>query len=123
MMKMVLALLVLHIMVSCIAGNLEQRHDLMFGKVTHELPSELFMEPRTIANLQTPGITEDYRFEETEKGSAVIVITKIRPDYPKDDSLLDKIKPKNEGMKKHFGGDVVLLRTINVPIGLRKWFF
>lgn len=95
------------------AGDLEKNHSLLFGKVSYVLPEEVFTKPRSIARLINPGITEEYRYEDTGNASAVIVITKIREDYPKDDSLLDKIVPKNKAMQRQFGEDVVLLRTVS----------
>lgn len=98
---------------ACLADGLEQRHPLLFGSVSHVLPKEVFKEPGTLARLINPGITEEYRFEETGDAAAVLVVTKIRPDYPKDDSLLDKVVPKNMAMQEHFGTNVVLLTAVS----------
>jgi hypothetical protein len=93
------------------AGELNQKHQLLFGTISHTLPAEIFKKPRCLARLINPGITEEYRFEENQEASAVLVITKIRKDYPKDDSLLDKVTPGNKALQRQFGEDVVWLRT------------
>lgn len=97
--------------ITFLANDLNKEHKFLFGKISHTLPSEIFKSPRSIARLINPGITEEYRFEENENASVVLVITKIRKDYPKDDSLLDKVTPSNKAMQNQFGKDVVLLRT------------
>lgn len=97
----------------CIADELQKKHEFSFGKVYHTLPSEVFKHVRTIARTITPAITQEYRFEETGDASAVLVITKIRQDYPKDDSLLDRTISKSKNLQKHVGKKIVLLRTVS----------
>jgi hypothetical protein len=98
---------------TCTANELKKEHQMLFGKISHNLPSVIFKKPRTIATLINPGITEEYRFEEAGNAALVLVVTKIRQDYPKDDSLLDKVKPKHQSMQKYFGDDIVLLRNVS----------
>jgi len=52
-----------------------------------------------------PGITSMMSAVTSNDISIAIVATKIRPDYPKDSSLLDKIKPKHAQEAKLFGAD------------------
>jgi hypothetical protein len=97
-----------------IGDGLQQEHQLSFGKLSHSLPSEIFNKPRGSLRVTNPGITEEYRFEENEDASAVLVVTKIREDYPKGDQLLEKsLVPGNQAMQKQFGREVVLLRTVS----------
>ena len=95
-------------------GAVKREHTLLFGEVSHLLPIHLFDKPRVIARLVNPGITEEFRFEENKEVSAVIVVTKIKKEYPKDDQLLDKIAPKQKNMQDYFGDDTVLLRAFEL---------
>lgn len=111
MKYMLVVLLVISLDTICIGDDLEQSHRLSFGSISHTLPSEIFNNPHTTATVIQSGITEECRFEEGDRHSAVLVVTKIRKDYPKDDSLLDKVLPRYESIQQHFGKDVVLLRS------------
>jgi hypothetical protein len=55
----------------------------------------------------TPGYEADGR-------AGVLVFTKIREDYPQDDSVLDKVTPRHQSMQQHFGKDLVQLRGFDV---------
>ena len=63
----------------------------------------------TISDRETqPGITADVKFVGDNGAVAGVVTTKIRPDYPKDDSLLDRVKPRYANMARQIGKKFVL---------------
>lgn len=97
--------------VSPSADERYKQHQLSFGTISHTLPGALFKKPRNMGRVINPGITEEYRFEESENASAVLIITKVRKDYPKDDSLLDNVISGNKALQRQFGEDIVWLRT------------
>lgn len=59
----------------------------------------------------TPGITTLVKFVGDNKVVAAIVATKIRPDYPKDDSLLNRVRPRYANMGKTYGDSFSFVDT------------
>ena len=58
--------------------------------------------PKTTQSVFAPGITKEFRFVGDDGSAAVLVSTKIRPDLPKDDRIIERIKPRYEGTRDGF---------------------
>lgn len=79
------------------------------GMVSHVLPPE-FAAHKTRVLDPNPGITRQFVYETADGLAAVLIVTKIRAELPKDDSLLDKSKADNEALLKAKGAELVALR-------------
>lgn len=56
-----------------------------------------------------PKLIKELRFTSKEGPAAVLVSTRIRPDLPKDDRVLERIEPKYQSFKQeHDAGEVVV---------------
>lgn len=56
-----------------------------------------------------PKLTKELRFVSKAGPAAVLVSTRIRPDLPKDDRVLERIEPRyNKNFKQQHGDEVVL---------------
>ena len=72
-------------------------------------------EIRIVERESRPGITSDVQFIGNNGMVACIVSTKIRADYPKDDSLLDRPKKNYLVMQEQIGEDFVLIDSADSP--------
>ena len=56
-----------------------------------------------------PKLTKELRFVSKSGSAAVLVATRIRPELPKDDRVLERVEPKYRNFKgEHGDGEVVL---------------
>jgi hypothetical protein len=69
------------------------------------LGNELQSKERELA----PRLSKELRFTTEEGPAAVFVSTRVRPDLPKDDRLLERLEPKYQGFRKEHGMDDVVV--------------
>jgi hypothetical protein len=104
------ALLVLG--VACLAVAADEKKVVMFddplGQVEVGMPpmgGEFDQSERELA----PKLTKELRFVCKDGPAAVLVSTRIRPDLPHDDRVLERLEPKYRNFKDEHGADDVVL--------------
>jgi len=112
-MRFAMALSVLGLVTIAVADETGlSTHLDALGKIAHRVPPEVGAEHRYSTSQPNPGITSEFRFK-GKTNAAVLVVTRIRDDYPKDDRLLDKQRPRSVATQRHFGRDIVRLRAVD----------
>jgi hypothetical protein len=95
----------------CLAATAEEKSvtfDDSLGQVEVGMPpigDDLEQSQRELA----PKLTKELRFVSKSGSAAVLVSTRIRPDLPKDDRVLERIEPRYKNFKVQHGDEDVVL--------------
>jgi len=97
---------------ACLAAAADEKNTVVFddplGQVEVGMPpigDDLEQSQRELA----PKLTKELRFVSKAGPAAVLISTRIRPDLPKDDRVLERIEPRYKNFKVQHGEDDVVL--------------